>query len=188
MPLTAYVASLYTRGLSVHTVNGHIRVIKAFYNYLDVRRHIRNNAARCLKKKKADDRVPRAISGKVRKELIDTAFNRKGIYAKRGRRLVVFSAEAKAAIKEYLEQRGDILTRLIALGLVKPGEPKGCHVWLGHKGPLTYWGVRMMLKSIVKETRENVDRETVDKIDNSPTNASTDSGGCSGLTNRGGWL
>jgi site-specific recombinase XerD len=38
--LTAYVASLYTRGLSVHTVNGHIRIIKAFYNYLGVRQHI----------------------------------------------------------------------------------------------------------------------------------------------------
>ncbi|MHC4616919.1 MAG: tyrosine-type recombinase/integrase [Planctomycetota bacterium] len=185
-------------------------MFKAFYNYLGVRQHIQHNAARCLKKKRDDDRVPRAISSQVRKDLLDTAFKREDRYAKRnyalllfladsgarageacsmtldnldmdrcetivtgkhGRRLVVFSAEARTAIEEYLDQRGDILARLIALGLVEPGEPESRHVWLGHQGPLTYWGVRMMLKGIVRETREKVDRETLDRIDNSPTNA-----------------
>jgi integrase len=173
-------------------------------------KNVQYNAARCLKKKRDDDRVPRAISSQVRKDLLDTAFKREDRYAKRnyalllfladsgarageacsmtldnldmdrcetivigkhGRRLVVFSTEARAAIEAYLDQRGEILARLIVLGLVEPGEPESRHVWLGHQGPLTYWGVRMMLRSIVKETRENVDRETVDRIDNSPTNA-----------------
>jgi site-specific recombinase XerC len=57
-------------------------------------KNVQYNAARCLKKKRDDDRVPRAISSQVRKDLLDTAFKREDRYAKRNYALLLFLADS----------------------------------------------------------------------------------------------
>ena len=91
------------------------------------------------------------------------------VEGKRGQRVVVFSEASCEATQEYIDwERETDLARLIGLGLVEQGSEASRRLWLGRQGPLTYWGVRMLLRRVVDEARNGLDSTLVE---DGPTNA-----------------
>jgi len=178
--LRAFAASLYEEDLSIHTVHGHIRALRRFFNWLVEEEIIADNPAQRIRLPHLPAASPKAISAEDARKLLQAANEMgKDWERKRNRAIILFLADTGCRLGGLVRLRTDDLDleQRVAKVREKGGqwrfvflksqtvealvtwleardlvatEAKDA-VWVSRRGtPLTRWGVQNMLRRLKK--------------------------------------